>query len=332
MWVFDYLKDPQFQSLSIKQKALKVTKFTKKLFYEAAVRRWITMPNELTRFHLLSRAIERLNKLCGETFKADDEQEPVFILSAGWRSGSILLQRLIISSGEIMIWGELLGDAGVIPKLADSLARLANNYPFPSYIATKRPIKELSNEWIANLTPQLYFLRNAHRMFFVNWLAKPAQEVYGVERWGLKEVRLTIDHARYLKWLFPKARFLFIYRNPIDAYRSWRGNLWQDEWPGYYTRSPIAFARHWALLVKGFKQHFRDLDGMLIKFEDLVSGNFPLETLAQYLKVKHINPLVLSKKISGPTTNHKEQKKRVPLVDQLIVKIICNKWWEWEAS
>ena len=33
---------------------------------------------------------------------------PLFILSAGWRSGSTLLQRLIISAKGVVIWGNLL--------------------------------------------------------------------------------------------------------------------------------------------------------------------------------------------------------------------------------
>ncbi|MEO0535490.1 MAG: hypothetical protein AAF215_16660 [Cyanobacteria bacterium P01_A01_bin.123] len=32
---------------------------------------------------------------------------PIFVFSAGWRSGSTLLQRLVMSDKSVVIWGEL---------------------------------------------------------------------------------------------------------------------------------------------------------------------------------------------------------------------------------
>lgn len=326
MSIIDYLKDPDFRSLTVKEKLSKATAHLKKSLRGAVRNRWITVPPEIGRSQLLSQAVERLSRLCDKEPETDHTASPVFILSAGWRSGSTLLQRLVISSGEIFIWGEPLGDAGVIPKLADSLVRLAGDYPPQSHFASNEDTNALSMRWIANLTPQLRFLIKAHRSFLINWLARPAEEIYGVRRWGLKEVRLTIHHAKYLKMLFPNAKFLLIYRNPINAYRSWRGNLWQDEWPGYFSWSPIAFARHWKVLVRGFKQHFREIDGLLIKFEDLVSGHFPLSRLARYLGVHYVDAAVLNRKIEGPSNGRRKRKKAVTFLEQYIVKMICNSY------
>ena len=36
----------------------------------------------------------------------NDSYSPIFIFTTGWRTGSTLLQRLITSSGETLIWGE----------------------------------------------------------------------------------------------------------------------------------------------------------------------------------------------------------------------------------
>ena len=37
---------------------------------------------------------------------SDFPQDPVFVLAAGWRSGSTWVQRGLMTSGQIVIWGE----------------------------------------------------------------------------------------------------------------------------------------------------------------------------------------------------------------------------------
>ena len=49
------------------------------------------------------------------------ENRPVFVLAAGWRSGSTLLQRLVMSSGETLVWGEPYDRACYVQDLARSL-------------------------------------------------------------------------------------------------------------------------------------------------------------------------------------------------------------------
>src|SRR5262245_48832244 len=55
----------------------------------------------------------------------DSTEKPIFILSAGWRSGSTLVQRCVMSGGEAMIWGEPYGPFGLFDALADPIRRLA---------------------------------------------------------------------------------------------------------------------------------------------------------------------------------------------------------------
>ena len=145
------------------------------------------------------------------------------------------------------------------------------------------------------------------------------KEKYGKSRWGFKEVRLTIDHARYLKWLFPNAKFIFVYRNLFDAYRSWRGNIWGSTWPGYYSNSPTAFARHWKLLLSGFLNGYKEVDGILVKFEDLVSGNFPLQRIADHLGVSRVDSLVLEKKIGSPNESKRRRRRALFPYEKLIL-------------
>ena len=48
----------------------------------------------------------------------EDAAAPIFLLSAGWRSGSTLLQRLIMSDKHVLIWGEPYDECGAIQAMA----------------------------------------------------------------------------------------------------------------------------------------------------------------------------------------------------------------------
>lgn len=304
------------------EKGIKRTKYD---LMEFIVRRRFTLPYELKTSYRLSEALNCIKKRWpGLMCSSEDTERPVFIFSAGWRSGSTLLQRLVISSGEILIWGEPLGEAAFIPKIGSSLSLISSNWPHDNYFFDNSDMKKLNNQWIANLTPEIRYIKDSNRSMIKEWLGKSAEEKFGVERWGLKEVRLTIDHAKYLKWLFPSARFLFIYRNPIDAYKSWKGNRWRSVWPGYYSRSPVAFSRHWKLLIKGFLESYKEVDGYLVKFEDLILGNIELQKIADHIKVKELDSSILEKKIGAPDSIKSHRKKRLTLYDRIVISTCCG--------
>ena len=39
-----------------------------------------------------------------------DTESPIFLLSTGWRAGSTLLQRILVTDPRLLLWGEPLGD------------------------------------------------------------------------------------------------------------------------------------------------------------------------------------------------------------------------------
>ena len=99
---------------------------------------------------------------------------PVFALASVWRSGSTLLQRLICSSPEILLWGEPYGDAALIPNTVKSAkVLLRNEWPglghFPEYWNDEHA-KSLyvhpERFWIANLYPLPQDMRNSFRSTF----------------------------------------------------------------------------------------------------------------------------------------------------------------------
>jgi hypothetical protein len=208
---------------------------------------------------------------------------PVFICAAGWRSGSTWLQRLLMSSGQIIIWGEPFTHSLLIQKMSSQMIPISSEWPPDRFFLGEETPSELADEWVANLYPSVQALCDAHRAFFQTLFEVPVRQRQ-YSRWGLKEVRLTVDHALYLKFLFPDARFLFLIRNPFDAYQSYR--MWGDwffEWPHHLVYTAGEFGRVWNRLAQDFLQNYTKVGGLLLKYEDLVSGVVSLEQLSDYL-------------------------------------------------
>jgi hypothetical protein len=294
---------------------------------EIVTHRSFSIPPELKNLSKIDDAIDTIQKRWPTITTTEPEQKgPLFIFSAGWRSGSTLLQRLICSSGEIVVWGEPLCDAAIIPRMAQSLSLLSNDWPPDSYLANNIQLESFSESWIANVTPPIESLWHAHRAFYEQWLGKPAKDIYGISQWGVKEVHLTIQHARYLKWVFPHARFIFIYRNLTDAYLSWRGNTWASRWPGYYSWSPIAYARHWKLLLDGYLDNHKEVNGYLIKYEELIAGEVNLEKLSRYIGIKEIDSSVLNMRIASPDGKiHQRRRRHITRIEKLLLRMTAGK-------
>lgn len=230
---------------------------------------------------------------------ATDEAAPIFLFSAGWRSGSTLLQRLIMSDSSVLIWGEPYDECGTIQALAEGIKAFRTGWPPAEYYYDGTPPNQLSGEWIANLFPALEDLRKAHRAFFDTQFALPATRA-GAARWGIKEVRLGAEHAHYLRWLYPNAKFIFLYRNPLKAYQSYchYGRSWYNTFPDRPVFTPTEFGRHWRQLMEGYLRESKALDALMVKYEDLVAGRASLDAMEAYLNIR-IDRSVLGAKVGS---------------------------------
>ncbi|HNQ05321.1 MAG TPA: sulfotransferase [Thiobacillaceae bacterium] len=229
----------------------------------------------------------------------DDAAAPIFLLSAGWRSGSTLLQRLVMSDKRVLIWGEPYDECGPIQALAQTLRAFRPGWPPQDYFHDGTPPHQLTGSWVANLFPAPDALRAAHRRFLDTLFDAPATHA-GARRWGLKEVRLDIAHARYLKWIYPNARFVLLYRNPLEAYSSYcrYGRSWYDIFPDRPVFTPTAFGAHWGRLMRGYLEGAEALGAMLLKYEDLIGPTPPLAQLDTYLGIQTDHD-VMAKKVGS---------------------------------
>lgn len=271
----------------------------------------------LTRGRSIIKGLEQVEQRWPDV-QSHEQQSPVFILSAGWRSGSTLMQRLIMSKQSILVWGEPYSDARIISHLADGISAITKSWPEDRWFVDQYDLNKLDSTFVANMYPPVEDMQQACLVYFKTMFELPAKK-RGFERWGLKDVRLTIEDAHFIKWLFPNAKFVFLCRNPFDAYKSYRvDRSWYFEWPDKPVFTATEFGRNWNMLATGFYQGAENLGGMFIRYEDLVSGVLNSNDLETYLDCQ-IDTSLLGTKVGShhssgeklPSYELKQLKKEV---------------------
>lgn len=235
--------------------------------------------------------------------------KPVFIFSAGWRSGSTLLQRLLIASNELLIWGEAGGalsylayaDLGYQQMVApgNKLFKegLGGNGE-QQYIEFCKSRKEGVHLWIPCMNVPLNTIRDGFKAFLSRVYQEPAAEL-GYTRWGIKEVRSGLSTASFLRELYPDAKFIFLVRNPFDCLSSLKRHNWMDR--PHDKQALEYYAKHWAKLAS----EFRDPPfGLLIRHEDLVSDVDTVIKLQNYLEMSQLDvSFIRNSRVKGKVIN-----------------------------
>ncbi len=237
----------------------------------------------------------------------ESSQSPIFILSAGWRTGSTLIQRLINSNSNVALFGEAFEHHFLWHQLANQLKNFsALEKKYACYIPENYGVvlpeelnEMLTKAFTATLAPPISHLIKAHRSFIEILLKEPVEKV-GREIWGLKLVRSNIDVAKYLQFLYPRARFIFLVRNPYDACNSCLNIIKGDAkaFPlmvdSHYISNATDYAIHWKHCVSGFLEHYNKLNAMIIKYEELRTGK-ATESISNFLDLTLDEDVLLNK-------------------------------------
>lgn len=237
--------------------------------------------------------------------------EPIFLFSAGWRSGSTMLQRVITATGQALVWGEA---GGALDRLADASAcyeqmlgpggrRFKHGFGgngAKEYADFKTAGRDGFNKWIACMNPPAEIFAGAFRGFLEEVYAQPAAAL-GYSRWGIKEVQSGVEAARFLQTLYPQARFVFLVRDPVACLTSIKRRNWLDR-----PQDPKAvefYAGHWARLAGEFRQAGF---GQLVKYEELVASPELQQGLGDYLGVGDLRQRFLEVNRADWKSHHEE--------------------------
>ncbi len=207
-----------------------------------------------------------------------DDTSPVFVLGAGWRTGSTLVQRVLNSPPGVLVWGEPFSESNLVPRLAESLRFLDPRHGhFDGDYLVLDPEQDLPDpaDWTALMSPPLSQVVRGFRALLDETFGAPARD-HGCSRWGVKEVVWDGDCLRLLQLAYPRARFVLLVRDPQAQWRSYRPmtspHPWFFRWPDSPVRGPWAFAGMWDRLVRDFVEASVESESVaLFRYEDLGS-------------------------------------------------------------
>jgi hypothetical protein len=191
---------------------------------------------------------------------------PLLVLAAGQRCGSTLIQRLLSSHPQVLIWGEHAGQLRQLLAVGERLRAWTADYGDPGRLGFARAGYQ---SFMANMTPEAGRIEQATRAYLDQLFAQPAAEL-GKPIWGFKEVRYGLAEASAVHQLFPDCRVLHIVRDPRDVLRSL--DVWERAggWPRSDTEVVVA---DWKRVAASFWTGQTELPEWLlrVRYEDLVA-------------------------------------------------------------
>lgn len=260
-----------------------------------------------------------LSRLSAFTQDLDCEAAPIFLLGAGWRTGSTLLQRMVNAVPGTLIWGEPYSEGAIVQRLSESVKFLDESHG-RFHGTTLEPGRLPSeDEWTATMAPSLDNLVQAYRALLDRLFQDPAAS-RGCARWGVKEVVWDLDCIHLLNTLYPAAKFVLLVREPQAQWRSYRPETWRPwfyRWPDKPIGGPHAFGAMWRDLVSDFLAADRLLDNAtIVRYEDLRSEAH-LERLRVFLGLE--TPLRLNLSRVGSSGGHKLFSPRIPAWERALI-------------
>jgi hypothetical protein len=146
----------------------------------------------------------------------DNSAGPIFIFGSGQRCGSTLLQRLLCTHPDILIWGE---HDGILPQILRQFDRMREWNDLFGHHYEKYQQSGVVRNFIANMNPPAQVAFEAQVQLLRTYWQMPAAQL-GKSIWGFKEVLYTAEVALKLRELFPTARVIHITRHPFKCFTS----------------------------------------------------------------------------------------------------------------
>ena len=147
---------------------------------------------------------------------------PVFVFAPTARNGVTLVQRLLNSSKQIIVYGENYDFTERLPALAHSCVKAHLDYG-PAFEASRRRFRAGETEyWSSDLWPdsQAMMMIGLNAFFQAAILYQQSAERCNRDRWGLKTPVTNLQTLERLGNLMPNARFVFVYRDLFAVARS----------------------------------------------------------------------------------------------------------------
>lgn len=194
---------------------------------------------------------------------------PVFLLAGGGRTGSTLIQRLILSTRQVLMWGE---HGGILLPQLRQLVGSTHAWVENAKGNQMRANFEVRGHstWVANMNPEITYFQDGCKAFLEQSLGAPARAM-GYDRWGFKEIRYGRTEALILQELYPDASFVLLVRNPAQCLRSVKGAKWYAR---DFQSNPAQFLKIWAQISGELVDVQPQLKrSCLLRYEDVIADS-----------------------------------------------------------
>lgn len=245
-----------------------------------------------------------------------NRDKPVIILTTG-RSGSTLLQKLMNTNPELVIWGE---HAGILNQMMNAYYLVENNDWIEDDIAngawmlqSTRPIDP--NRWTAwDCSFSKADFYDSLKAFTDSLFC---ENVPSSMRWGFKEIRYFDERfIGFMKKLYPGAKFIVLMRDPVRSCVSFATSIPQNktfQTDMYFSRAESVSKNQVKRAFAFFKwilEQGRD-DVWAIKFEELIDDPFgTLKKIQSFLDLER--PFETDNISKIVSTDIISQRKRTP--------------------
>lgn len=220
---------------------------------------------------------------------------PIVVTAPTARNGVTLVQRLLNSSRQVMVYGENLALVDLLPGLLIEMAMLHQRDQTGSEADRQRVRDGDSEFWSSGLRPRSAYLASQAMQSFYQLVAvyERSSREDGFARWGIKNPMARPQTLQWMSQLMPACRSVFIYRNPLDAAASGKARR--------FLKTPACFAgfgRKWAANFRGAMSGPRQ-SVHVIRYETLLSDRREqVAALEAFTGLTGIDPAVLDKKIN----------------------------------
>ena len=228
---------------------------------------------------------------------AATDKPPVFVIGPTTRCGTSLLQRLLNSTGKIVIYGENFALLQTFPDIIRNYQREGDAKRKVIAMARDLLVTKKEDFEASSLFPDfdnyLRALISSFRFLLRSYRDDAAS--LGFERWGIKhQIRHQTSFA-ILPRLLPDVRYVMIYRDLLPVARSAKAR-----WPGDF-RGPQdwrRFARSWADNIRTM-QRFSGDAFLLFKYEEFIADPEPhLQRLEAFTGIEGIDRAVMTRRIN----------------------------------
>ena len=213
-------------------------------------------------------------------FEKAFSDQPIFVLASGQRCGTTLIQRLLNSNPDILIWGEQHGYLNGFLREYRALLEWESEYSHHR----KTFLQNGYDNFVPNMLPEDIDLRKA-AIVHITALFGESASILGRSIWGFKEVRYDAQMALFLFRCFPKARFIFLTRNIIDCFISLKH--WENS-PGSWNRTwTEIFIEDWKRINASFLNVSNRIPQLMrVRYEDMVKNPKEfIEKLSSFLSI-----------------------------------------------